>query len=163
MGDVRECTLKFLDDTQMRVRIDVPDNWADGPRKRGRGGNWDPMEFSKIQQGLSQNRKGVAKSAASSSEGHQDGQPCNEGLRELGAWRGHSSGGDQWIGALGTSRMCHLHRDAWLEEQQRACVETGKDQTGNREKALTSWGTGSLPKELKQSVFLGVFNKKTPG
>lgn len=62
--------------------------WADGPEESGRVGNWDLMKFSKIQQGLSQDRRGVINSEWV----HQrwtrmvrEHLPCSEGLREPGA------------------------------------------------------------------------------
>lgn len=52
MGDVRECTLKFLDDTQMRVRIDVPDNRAAGQ-----------MDLESLGEGETETRWNSAKSS----------------------------------------------------------------------------------------------------
>lgn len=139
---------------------------ADEPEQPGRMGNRDLMKFREIQQGLSQNRKGVAKVKfiRGTPRWSGVGSTCPT-MRGWGSWEcGEDTAleviSEQPAGALGTSRICHLHRGARLEEQQWAYVETGEVQTGNKEKALTSWDAGSLPKEVKQSVFLEVFKMR---
>lgn len=62
--------------------------WADGPEESGRVGNWGLMKFSKIRQGLSQDRRGVINSGVSYQRWTRmvrEHLPCSEGLREPGA------------------------------------------------------------------------------